>query len=127
MKKTRYVSLIEILVVVAIIAILASLLLPSLKNARKAAKSASCLSNLKQFAVYTSLHLDDNDGNIPNRLITYDASHPDRNMGFNNARWHQFLAQYMTYDGNDHLVAPIFSCPDQTILTHMNTDRKSVV
>ncbi|MDD7986027.1 type II secretion system protein [Lentisphaera marina] len=123
-KKTRYVSLIEILVVVAIIGILASLLLPSLKTARKQAKSASCLNNLRQFGVYTSLHLDDHDGNIPSRLITYDASHPDRNMGFNNARWHQFLGEYMSYNGNDHLVAPIFSCPDQTIFTHMTTGEK---
>jgi prepilin-type processing-associated H-X9-DG protein len=56
--------LIELLVVIAIIALLAALLLPALKSARESGRSASCLSNLRQWIMTSSMYTDDYGGVI---------------------------------------------------------------
>ncbi|MSU63645.1 MAG: type II secretion system protein [Pedosphaera sp.] len=58
-------TLIELLVVIAIIAILASLLLPTLGKVRHMATRASCLSNLHQIALGTTMYLSDNRDLMP--------------------------------------------------------------
>jgi len=55
-------SLIELMIVVAIISILASLLLPALQIAREKAKTISCLNNLKQMSIATTLYTSAFDG-----------------------------------------------------------------
>src|SRR5205085_2241914 len=64
----RAFTLIELLVVVAIIAILASMLLPSLAKAKEAGKRISCVNNLKQMGMSSTMYAQDHRGLYPPRL-----------------------------------------------------------
>jgi len=64
MRKSGF-TLIELLVVIAIIAILAAILFPVFANAKKQAHLTSCMSNLKQIGVATSLYTDNWQGYYP--------------------------------------------------------------
>ena len=68
MQRKRAFTLIELLVVIAIIAILAAILFPVFAQAREKARQTSCLSNLKQTGLGTSMYVQDFDETFPINL-----------------------------------------------------------
>ena len=60
-RRTDSFTLIELLVVIAIIAVLAAMLLPALSKARAKARSISCVSNVKQIALYVQLYENEHE------------------------------------------------------------------
>jgi prepilin-type N-terminal cleavage/methylation domain-containing protein len=70
MRRIRGFTLIELLVVVAIIAVLVALLLPALQKARDFAKATTCRSQLRQFALASSIYAAENNESFPLTEIT---------------------------------------------------------
>ncbi|MGN0870221.1 MAG: DUF1559 domain-containing protein, partial [Victivallales bacterium] len=72
--KTRFFTLIELLIVIAIIAILAAMLMPALQSARERARRISCLGNCKQFSIaFAAYGIDNQDYLVPTERYTDTA------------------------------------------------------
>ena len=109
-------TLIELLVVIAIIAILAAMLLPALSAARSSAKSASCVSNLKQLGLTSTMYTADNNGYLLPGTNTYSG-------GSTGVPWGGLVLPYISedlpsnWDGTwwsiGQMTIGVFKCPAQ--------------
>jgi prepilin-type N-terminal cleavage/methylation domain-containing protein/prepilin-type processing-associated H-X9-DG protein len=98
-------TLIELLVVIAIIAILAAILFPVFSKAKEAAKASSCLSNVGQLSIGTSLYLTDWDDRLFFRSSTNPATTRTNVASSGNAlKWWNLLQPYVASKA-------IFKCP----------------
>ncbi len=106
-KKPHAFTLVELLVVIAIVALLIAILLPSLQAARKSANTVSCLSNVRQLAVGSTLYSQDHDNSLP--YVKYEPFRGQFGLG-----WLRFISPYIggrsIEDSNLSKISK--SCPD---------------
>ena len=88
-------TLIELLVVIAIIAILAAILFPAFGQAREKARQTTCASNTRQFALATSMYVQDWEAHMLHSFNRFG------NPGY---RWMQMIHPNMKS-------ASLFHCP----------------
>ncbi|HVT14437.1 MAG TPA: type II secretion system protein [Fimbriimonadaceae bacterium] len=82
---TRAFTLSETLAVITIVASLAALLFPVFASAKESARGTSCITNLYQIGVATSLYMNDWDDRYPVVVNALERRSPDVWMGRNRA------------------------------------------
>ncbi len=112
MSRRKGFTLIELLVVIAIIAILAAILFPVFARAREKARQSSCLSNLKQIGLATTMYIQDYD-----QLWIPSTHLPD---GTSVRADHEGYAEWLAALAPQELLSPyvknqqIWVCPSRT-------------
>jgi len=66
-------TIVELLVVTSIIALLIAMLMPALGAAHSAAENVRCKSRLSQSGIITAAYAQDNDGELPEFIFSFDA------------------------------------------------------
>ncbi len=118
----RAFTLIELLVVISIIALLIALLLPALGSARAVARHVTCLSNLKQIALWGTMYATDNRGILPVNGSSslgglhryYDSSSP---FDIGGGHWYEKYQKDVPSTGNNW---KFLRCPQ---VQHANVTR----
>ncbi len=114
-------TLIELLVVIAIIAILAAILFPVFAQAREQARKISCLSNLKQLGLASSMYLQDYDESFPKidegaNWAQHDAVMPDGRTYRGWVVWPLLLYPYVKSGGSNSSKSAVsaYTCPSDS-------------
>ena len=96
--RRRAFTLIELLVVIAIIAILAGMLLPALAKGKERARRTIDVSNLRQWAVASTLYAGDFKDFLPSGVRNSALGSPDNDdfIWFNGNTWKMFLSYGVT-------------------------------
>ena len=94
-----------IIVVIAIIAILAAMLLPALQKVRKSGENMTCINNLKQIGLLSSLYSDGNDS-----YIAPAASYGNYRISWTNALMPYYKGGVTPLNEPDE---DLFRCPVQ--------------
>ena len=111
--KTRFFTLIELLIVIAIIAILAAMLMPALQSARERARRISCLGNCKQFSIaFAAYGMDNQDYLVPTERYTDTAGNK---LGFSWRVFPYLTGRSVTWHSSGGIdgrkAGSVFYCP----------------
>lgn len=105
--RSKYFTLIELLIVISIIAVLAAILLPALNQSRERAKAIQCTSNLKQLGIMNLMYCSDNSDFLPK---IYESS----TLTSWNHWWGTSLERYNTNTtGGSWAYKSIYHCPSR--------------
>lgn len=103
----RAFTLIELLVVIAIIAILAALLLPVLSRAKEKARATTCLNNMRQIGIASTLYTGEFRDIIVPMASVVNPVPADRLIPYQQYLWWPDILRPYTKGG-----PKLYSCPD---------------